>query len=84
MNFQQYMPETLEYLVIVFKQQFLVFKQHFMYFHTLFHPYVFLQKLLNNNFQFLNTRTKQALPLFPQYMPSLFDIRFLFVGAIKI
>ena len=51
-------------LVSVFKQQFLVFKQHFMYFNTLFHPHIFPQKFLNNNFQFLNTCTKQALKVF--------------------
>ena len=45
----------------VFKQQFSVFKQHFTFFNTLFHPHVFLQKFLNNNFQFLNTCTKRAL-----------------------
>ena len=48
-------------LVSVFKQQFSVFKQHFTYFNTLFHPHVFPQKFLNNNFQFLNTCTKRAL-----------------------
>ena len=48
-------------LVSVSKQQFSVFKQHFTYFHTLFHPHVFSQKFLNNNFQFLNTCTKRAL-----------------------
>ena len=48
------------------KQQFSVFKQHFAYFHTFFHPYVFPQKFLNNNFQFLNTCTKQALSLLSQ------------------
>ena len=48
-------------LVSVFKQQFSVFKQHFTYFNTLFHSHVFPQKFLNNNFQFLNTCTKQAL-----------------------
>ena len=37
-------------LVSVSKQQFSVFKQHFTYFNTLFHPYVFPQKFLNNNF----------------------------------
>ena len=50
-------------LVSVFKQQFSVFKQHFTYFHTLFHPHIFPQKFLNNNFQFLNTCTKRALNL---------------------
>ena len=45
----------------VFKQQFSVFKQHFTFFNTFFHSHVFLQKLLNNNFQFLNTCTKRAL-----------------------
>ena len=48
-------------LVYVFKQQFLVFKQHFTHFNALFHPHVFPQMFLNNNFQFLNTHTKQAL-----------------------
>ena len=48
-------------LVSVFKQQFSVFKQHFTFFNTLFHPHVFPQKFLNNNFQFLNTCTKRAL-----------------------
>ena len=47
-------------LVSIFKQQFSVFKQHFTYFNTLFHPHVFSQKFLNNNFQFLNTCTKRA------------------------
>ena len=60
-------------LVSVFKQQFLVFKQHFTYFHTLFHPYVFLQKFLNNNFQFLNTCTKWTLNNWNQ----IFKIHFL-------
>ena len=48
-------------LVNVFKQQFSVFKQHFTYFHILFHPHVFSQKLLNNDFQFLNTCIKRVL-----------------------
>ena len=48
-------------LVCVFKQPFSVFKQHFTHFHKLFHPHVFPQMFLNNNFQFLNTRTKQTL-----------------------
>ena len=48
-------------LVCDFKQQFLVFKQHFMHFNALFHPHVFPQIFSNNNFQFLNTRTKRAL-----------------------
>ena len=47
-------------MVYVFKQQFSVFKQHFTYFKTLFHPHVFPQIFLNNNFQFLNTHTKRA------------------------
>ena len=38
-----------------------------MYFHTLFHPHVIPQEFLNNNFQFLNTCTKQALKLFDIY-----------------
>ena len=44
-------------LVCVFKQPFSVFKQHYTYFHTFFHPQMFS----NNNFQFLNTYTKQTL-----------------------
>ena len=48
-------------LVYIFKQQFSVFKQHFTHFNTLFHPHVFPQMFLNNNFQFLNTHTKRAL-----------------------
>ena len=48
-------------LVSVSKQQFSVFKQHFTYFYTFFHPHVFPQKFLNNNFQFLNTCTKRVL-----------------------
>ena len=52
-------------LVSVFKQQFSVFKQYFTYFHTLFHPHIFPQKFLNNNFQFLNTCTKQTLNTWP-------------------
>ena len=50
-------------LVYIFKQQFSVFKQHFTHFNALFHPHVFPQMFLNNNFQFLNTYTKQALNL---------------------
>ena len=50
-------------LVCVFKQPFSVFKQHFTYFNTLFHPHVFPQIFLNNNFQFLNTHTKRALSI---------------------
>ena len=53
-------PDTRGCLVYVFKQQFLVFKQHFTHFNALFHPHVFPQIFLNNNFQFLNTHTKQA------------------------
>ena len=48
-------------LVCVFKQLFLVFKQYFTYFNVLFHLHIFPQKFLNNNFQFLNTCTKQTL-----------------------
>ena len=47
-------------LVYIFKQQFSVFKQYFTYFKALFHPHVFSQIFLNNNFQFLNTHTKRA------------------------
>ena len=50
-------------LVYVFKQQLSVFKQHFTHFNALFHPHVFPQIFLNNNFQFLNTHTKRALSL---------------------
>ena len=49
------------YLVCVFKQLFFVFKQYFTYFNTLFHPHVFSQMFLNNNFQFLNIHNKRAL-----------------------
>ena len=45
----------------VFEQPFLVFKQHFTYFNALFYPHVFSQMFSNNNFQFLNTRTKRVL-----------------------
>ena len=55
----------------VSKQQLLVFKQHFSYFHTLFHPHVFLQKFLNNNFQFLNASTKRALNVFFPFVDAL-------------
>ena len=48
-------------LVYVLKQQFSIFKQHFTYFNALFHPHVFPQMFLNNNFQFLNTHTKRAV-----------------------
>ena len=48
-------------LVCDFKQLFSIFKQHFTHFNTLFHPHVFPQMFLNNNFQFLNTQTKRAL-----------------------
>ena len=48
-------------LVSDFKPLFSVFKQYFMYFKALFHPHVFSQIFLNNNFQFLNTRTKWFL-----------------------
>ena len=54
-------------LVCVFKQLFSVFKQHFTHFNTLFHPHVFPQIFLNNNFQFLNTHTKRALRHVQQY-----------------
>ena len=48
-------------LVCNLKQPFSVFKQHFTHFNALFHPHVFPQIFLNNNFQFLNTWTKRAL-----------------------
>ena len=54
-------PQIKGCLICIFKQLFSVFKQHFTYFHTFFHLYVFSQIFLNNNFQFLNTYTKQAL-----------------------
>ena len=47
--------------VYVFKQQFSVFKQYFTHFNAFFHSHVFSQMFLNNNFQFLNIHTKQAL-----------------------
>ena len=56
-------PTLRRCLVSVSKQQFSVFKQHFTYFDILFHPHVFPQKFLNDNFQFLNTCTKRALSL---------------------
>ena len=52
-------------LVCVFKQSFSVFKQYFTHFNTLFHPHVFSQIFLNNNFQFLITRTKRTQNLLP-------------------
>ena len=58
-------------LVYVFKQQFSVFKQHFTYFKALFHPHVFPQMFLNNNFQFLNTHTKRALEDSVLYIENL-------------
>ena len=54
-------------LVCVFKQSFSIFKQHFTHFNTLFHPHVFSQIFLNNNFQFLNTRTKRVLRNYTSY-----------------
>ena len=45
-------------LVSVFKQQFSIFK-HFMYFTYFFTYMYFYKKILNNNFQFLNTYTKR-------------------------
>ena len=48
-------------MVCIFKQHFSVFKQHFTYFNALFHPHVFSQIFLNNNFQFLNIYTKRVL-----------------------
>ena len=71
-------------LVYVFKQQFLVFKQHFTHFNALFHPHVFPQIFLNNNFQFLNTHTKQALRLTlgSIWVPFSFSFFFLFFYAL--
>ena len=54
----------------VFKQQFSVFKQYFTYFNIFFHLHVFLQKFLNNNFQFLNIYTKRALNRSKTNLPS--------------
>ena len=62
-------------LVCVFKQQFSVFKQYFTYFYILFHSHVLPQIFSNNNFQFLNTHTKQT----PNNSKI---IRFLWVGLI--
>ena len=39
------------------------FKQHLTYFYTFFYSHIFSQKILNNNFQFLNTCTKPAYSL---------------------
>ena len=47
-------------LVNDFKQLFSVFKQHFTHFNALFHPHIFSQVFLNNNFQFLNIYIKQT------------------------
>ena len=66
-------------LVCVFKQSFSVFKQYFTHFNTLFHPHVFPQIFLNNNFQFLNTRTKRTLSLHLNCMPSIFQCTFDFL-----
>ena len=54
----------------VFKQQFSVFKQYFTYFNIFFHLHIFLQKFLNNNFQFLNIYTKRALNRSKTNLPS--------------
>ena len=64
-------PTLRRCLVSVSKQQFSVFKQHFTYFDILFHPHVFPQKFLNDNFQFLNICTKRALSL--SRSPSLIN-----------
>ena len=61
-------------LVCIFKQSFSVFKQHFTHFNTLFHPHVFSQIFLNNNFQFLNTHTKQALSVFEYVFLVLYTL----------
>ena len=66
----------------VSKQQFLVFKQHFMYFHILFYSHVFLQKFLNNNFQFLNTCTKRT-QTFHHYRFQTSNAKILFYLKIK-
>ena len=60
-------------MVYNFKQQFSVFKQHFTYFNALFHPHVFPQMFLNNNFQFLNTHTKRALSCVTQLNMEVFS-----------
>ena len=59
-------------LVYIFKQQFSVFKQYFTHFNALFHPHVFPQIFLNNNFQFLNTYTKRPLTIQPLHAPLVF------------
>ena len=63
-------------LVYVFKQQFSVFKQYFTHFNALFHPHVFPQMFLNNNFQFLNTHTKRALNILFLSVFPLFGLGF--------
>ena len=59
--FVSFFSDFKECLVCNFKRQFSVFKKYFTYFNVFFHPYVFSQMFLNNNFQFLNTCTKRVL-----------------------
>ena len=59
-------------LVCIFKQHFLVFKQYFTHFNALFHPHVFPQIFLNNNFQFLNICTKRTLYLSQFHLAVVF------------
>ena len=61
-------------LVSDFKPPFSVFKQHFTHFNALFHPHIFPQIFLNNNFQFLNTHTKRAHNIVKEYNLSLFNL----------
>ena len=70
-------------LVCVFKQPFLIFKQHFMYFHPFFHSHVFPQIFSNNNFQFLNIYTKQALNCFFVNFVGQIRKNFFFLGGVK-
>ena len=74
-----------ECLICIFKQQFLFFKQHFTYFHTLFHLHVFSQMFANNNFQFLNTWTKQVQNIYikKKDLQAYFIFLFLFLLRIK-
>ena len=77
-------------LVCDFKQPFSVFKQHFTQFNTLFHPHVFPQMFLNNNFQFLNTQTKQALStenrklLIPVFSFQIILLNDTFINILKV
>ena len=65
-------PSLWGCLVNGFKQPFLVFKQYFTHFNALFHPHVFPQIFLNNNFQFLNICTKRTLYLSQFHLAVVF------------